>query len=125
MTHLTSQQFAIARTHLVRRAEALRREIGAALHQGNGDGPSFQNRYLEADSAVADVETDLEIAGLSRDAQELSDVAAALVRLDLGGYGECIACGKPISWERLAAQPQAARCARCEAVREASSGERR
>jgi DnaK suppressor protein len=121
MTHLTSQQFAIARTRLVRRAEALRREIGAALHQGTAEGPAFQNRYLEADSAIADVETDLEIAGLSRDAHELSEVAAALVRLDLGGYGKCLACGEPIGWERLAAQPQAARCLRCEAAHEVSA----
>ena len=122
MTQLTAEQLTFARVRLALRAKALRGEIGAVLHQGNGDEPALPNRYLEADNAVADVETDLEVASLSRDARELTEVTEALARLDRGGYGQCIACGKAIGWERLAAQPQAARCLRCENGLEAVTG---
>lgn len=49
-----------------------------------------------------------------RDTQELSDIGAALARMDDGAYGECVDCGCDIPLERLQAQPSAARCLRCQ-----------
>lgn len=40
----------------------------------------------------------------------LSEVRAALRRIDKGTYGRCIACGQPIPEKRLEAIPWAARC---------------
>lgn len=45
----------------------------------------------------------------------LSDVKAALGKMDAGIYGECEACGKPIPSARLRALPWARRCIRCQA----------
>jgi RNA polymerase-binding transcription factor DksA len=38
---------------------------------------------------------------------------AALRRIDDGTFGDCVACGEPISIERLNAVPHEARCKNC------------
>jgi RNA polymerase-binding transcription factor DksA len=43
----------------------------------------------------------------------LSDVEAALERMDQGRYGVCHVCAHPISLERLTVVPQARYCGRC------------
>jgi len=53
----------------------------------------------------------------TKDRQELAAVEAALHRLDIGRYGDCLDCGDAIPWARLLAQPSAAHCAHCEAAR--------
>jgi DnaK suppressor protein len=51
---------------------------------------------------------------LAKDLQEnLSDVAAALARLEEGSYGHCERCGKTIAEARLEAMPSARRCLDC------------
>ena len=60
----------------------------------------------------------IELAGLARDADELNHVLEAMARMESGRYGMCADCGAPIAYERLLAQPQAARCIRCETERE-------
>ncbi len=44
---------------------------------------------------------------------EIRKIQAALGRIADGTFGECVACGEPISEERLNAVPHAARCKRC------------
>jgi RNA polymerase-binding transcription factor DksA len=44
---------------------------------------------------------------------EIRMIQAALGRIADGTFGECVACGEPISEERLNAVPHAARCKRC------------
>jgi RNA polymerase-binding protein DksA len=46
---------------------------------------------------------------------ELTHIAAALERLDLGTWGTCVVCGKSIAEERLRVMPHATRCAACTA----------
>lgn len=46
-------------------------------------------------------------------ASDLARVEAALNRLDAGEYGDCIACGEPISEKRLAFDPAAPTCIAC------------
>jgi len=48
-------------------------------------------------------------AGLS----EIRMIQAALERVADGTFGECVACGEPISEGRLDAVPHAARCKNC------------
>ena len=54
-----------------------------------------------------------EEADLTRDVGELRDVEAARRRLDDGSYGICTDCGADIGFERLHAEPEAARCIEC------------
>jgi RNA polymerase-binding transcription factor DksA len=48
-------------------------------------------------------------AGLS----EIRMIQAALGRIEDSTFGDCVACGEPISKERLDAVPHAARCKKC------------
>ena len=50
---------------------------------------------------------------LSRAKQQLSEVEAALQRLEDGEYGKCVECGQPIHPERLEVLPTAAFCVHC------------
>lgn len=44
-------------------------------------------------------------------------VAAALVRLDGGTYGECVACEEPLAFDALRRRPEAPLCDECERAR--------
>jgi DnaK suppressor protein len=44
---------------------------------------------------------------------EIKMIQAALERVADGTFGECVACGEPISEARLNAVPHAARCVKC------------
>jgi RNA polymerase-binding transcription factor DksA len=48
--------------------------------------------------------------------EHLSDVDAALARLDAGTYGRCERCGQAIARERLLARPTARTCIACAAA---------
>lgn len=43
----------------------------------------------------------------------LSELEAALRRLDAGTYGACVSCGSAIGAERLLARPRSATCVKC------------
>ena len=118
---LSTHQRNTLRKRMTERAGALRREIGGALrHTGGGDGIGLANQYQAIDDeAVADLETDIEIAEIARDERELAALEGALARIDAEGYGYCADCGAEIDWERLEVQPQALRCLHCESVHEA------
>lgn len=45
--------------------------------------------------------------------QEIRMIEAALARIADGTFGDCVACGEPISEERLNVVPHAPRCRRC------------
>ena len=45
--------------------------------------------------------------------QHLTEVVAALARLDAGEYGVCESCGEPIPEARLEARPTARTCITC------------
>jgi RNA polymerase-binding transcription factor DksA len=47
--------------------------------------------------------------------QHVSEIAAALERLDAGTYGTCSQCGGPIAPERLRARPVVRTCIACAA----------
>ncbi len=70
--------------------------------------------HPEDSPAQVSTERDLEFSLNERETAELVAIAAALERLDLGTYGQCVDCGGPISTLRLQALPQAARCITCQ-----------
>lgn len=52
---------------------------------------------------------------------ELARIAAALQRVDVGGYGECIECGEAVAPGRLRADPAATHCIECASAAERGS----
>lgn len=90
-------------------------------------------RLRELDSRITDVESELDqpanadfeeraseretdevLEGLGHaGVQEIRMINAALARIADGTYGTCVACGEPISEERLKAVPHAPRCRNC------------
>lgn len=120
-THpLSRSQSEALRALLEERAATLRSEMNAALHApDDGDGAALPNRHADnEDEGVADLQSDIDIASMERDARELVDVVEALERMDKAEYGSCVDCGKHIAWARLQAQPHAKRCIQCEEARE-------
>ena len=107
---------------LVARRIALRAEIEAKLNtQDNPALIGLRNRMEETDDwAVADLETALDVAEVSRDAAELHEVEAALTRIKGDGYGICVECSMPIPSTRLDVAPMAARCIACQEKLEAA-----
>ncbi|MGW0083274.1 TraR/DksA family transcriptional regulator [Streptomyces sp. NPDC003393] len=110
--HLTPEDLAALREQLheqrLFRQEQLR-EITAAA-------PSRVDA-LRRRQAAAQVEVSVKLAASAR--MVLTDVEAALARMDDGSYGRCHLCRRPIARERLEIVPQARHCARCQQVREA------
>jgi RNA polymerase-binding transcription factor DksA len=70
------------------------------------------------DESIAALLSDIGNAELSRDLEELREVEAARRRLTEGAYGICVDCGAEIAFERLRAEPAAARCVECQARHE-------
>lgn len=75
-----------------------------------------------ADWDLAPILRDLVHAENERDRTELAAIQDALLRMREGQYGVCVACGEPIALARLQAQPEGARCVRCQAQLERRSG---
>jgi DnaK suppressor protein len=67
-----------------------------------------------ADDASDVVSRDLNLALRSNSQDLLTQVEAALRRLDEGTYGVCARCGNPINPERLEALPYATYCITCQ-----------
>jgi DnaK suppressor protein len=115
MKYLTIEQRERLHKDLQDLATRLRSEI--AEHR------KLANHSQETDDdAVADLEGDLDIADLERDAKELEAVEAALKRIHEPGFGVCADCGEEVPFTRLAASPASMRCVSCQAKRERASG---
>jgi RNA polymerase-binding transcription factor DksA len=81
------------------------KEIDAELHEP-GD-PDFEERAVQ-------IEGEEVLEGLGRVAlDEIAQIKAALLRIELGTYGVCVKCGEDIADNRLEAVPYAARCIKC------------
>jgi RNA polymerase-binding transcription factor DksA len=89
------------------RDEALR-PIGAEA-AGETGGETVHDADLA--NRVADEELALEL--LAPAEHVLTEATAALARIELGTFGRCKACGKPIARVRLDALPYARHCVRC------------
>lgn len=68
--------------------------------------------------APSQVEVDVRLSASAR--MVLTDVEAALQRMDDGRYGRCHLCRRPIAVDRLRIVPQARFCGPCHRIRETS-----
>ena len=86
--------------------------LSAKVEEIEGDlrepaNPDFAEQATEAEAD--EVLEGLESAGLL----EISQINAALARIEEGTYGECATCGEPVGEKRLEAIPHAAQCISC------------
>jgi RNA polymerase-binding transcription factor DksA len=93
--------------------QALREDILAP-----GDSSSVPTHPADADAEGVDEQ----VAIAQNEEFLLSEVVAALERIDGGTYGSCARCGGPIARERLNAAPYAALCIDCARREEQSRG---
>jgi RNA polymerase-binding transcription factor DksA len=75
-----------------------------------------------ADLGTETFEREKSLSLLADVEDEIADVQSALVRLDRGTYGRCVACGSQIPDERLAARPAAPFCLEHQAATEITQG---
>jgi DnaK suppressor protein len=104
-----------------------RRRVQAAidnLHEENpgsitdetGEDAVYDNHL--ADTATVTYDRELDYTLEENSEHVLSDIDAALQRIDDGTYGVCANCGKQIAPERLEARPWATLCIDCQRQRE-------
>lgn len=87
-------------------------ELGERLEEIEGDleekaDDDFEERATEREND--EVLENLGSAGLA----EIKMIQAALARIREGTFGVCVACGEPISSERLDVLPHTPRCKDC------------
>ena len=102
----------IDRKGLRRRFEGDRARVLARMAELQGD-ERRETAEGQTDSAHLWEEADIRSADLDEATKILGTIESALQRLDLGTYGVCEVCGKPIPDARLEAMPYASTCVRC------------
>jgi DnaK suppressor protein len=117
---LTPGQRAELEAALRARQRELRADVAAKLRpQDDPRLVGLRNRMEDTDDwAAADAMAAHDIALVSRDLAELANVEQGLTQIADGGYGDCVDCGNPIPYERLAAYPAAKRCVACQETAE-------
>lgn len=107
---------------LERRRSELLPAIRAALLRADSEtyGELAGQVHDVEEESLADLLTDLNLAEISREVQEIQDVDAALRRIMAQTYGVCLQCGGEIAKDRLEAYPTAKRCIVCQRKYESS-----
>jgi DnaK suppressor protein len=107
------------------RLEELRTQIKNALLNADADryATTAEQVHDFKDQALSTQQTSINHAEIARDLKELRDVEAALRRMTLGLYGQCIQCSAQIPTERLMAFPSAARCLSCQRLHERTAAD--
>ena len=115
-----------ARTRLEnerKRLEQLRSQVQEELSPGGESEEASMGELSSYDQHPADVGTEVlekeqDLSLMEQLTAQLEDVDHALHRLELGDYGTCEACGKPIPPERLQEFPAARFCVEDQAAAE-------
>lgn len=66
-----------------------------------------------ADLSSAEYDEEVTLGLLENEAQILTEINEALMRIEQGSFGRCVECGQTISRRRLHAIPYAQHCLRC------------
>lgn len=98
------------------RLGTLRAEIRNALLRSDTEtyGELAGRVHDAEEESLADLLTDVNLAEISREVQEVRDIDAAMRRISEHTYGSCLDCGDPIDSARLEAYPTAKRCLTCQ-----------
>jgi DnaK suppressor protein len=114
---LTARQLTALRTHLSADREQTIRLIDStevdmiAYVSSRQDAPTDDEHDPEGPTLA--FERSQASAMLGQTKRHLSEIDAALVRMDEGTYGQCTVCHGPIAIGRLQVRPQAPLCIRC------------
>ena len=92
------------------RIAALRADVDAIV--GSASSTTGDDEH-DPEGATIGFERAQALALLAQAQQHLTEIDAALARLDAGSYGVCAGCGRPIAPDRLAARPTATHCVQC------------
>ena len=124
----TREQLDEFRRQLLHLRAAITAAVDARLHGQEEDRrleAALPQRAAETDDeGAAETARLADLAHLSRNADELKRIDAALARVADGSYGICIDCDEPIGAQRLHAYPAALRCAACQERHERRPGAR-
>lgn len=118
-SHLTPGQRALLETTLRLRHEELERLLQE--QQGGLSRVEHARELLTEDSDDVkhrEAARELDLGRAERARAELSEVGAALVRLQEGRYGRCEDCEGDIAYDRLKIEPWARLCIECGSARE-------
>jgi len=126
MAELTDVQLRDFEKQLTVRRDHLWGEVSAQL---NGEGRErlrgvYGSVHDLGDESVAALLTDLGIATVNAEAEELADIERALNRIRNHTFGVCRDCGGDIAPDRLNAYPTARRCLACQQRYETNRGAR-
>jgi DnaK suppressor protein len=94
--------------------DSLARQL-AELGHGEGGGLNYDSNFADTSQVTAERGEAEALAGELKEA--LTEVEAALERVERGTYGSCAKCGQPIAPARLEAMPAAQLCITCAASR--------
>lgn len=115
-SELTDKQVAEFHQQLKERFYTLRQEIRQEML--NSDDEQFidlAGRVHDLEEAsVAALLVDINLANIDRHILEITEIDQALIRIAEKTYGVCTDCDTPIDAQRLAANPAAKRCLRCQ-----------
>ena len=96
------------RDYLSERLSGLQADVAMDRNEGNDEVTDRKDDAVAANLVtLSEVEQNLAL-------NDLAQVKAAQLREADGSYGICVDCGDDIAYERLRAQPAAARCIRCQ-----------
>ena len=89
----------------------LHEENPGSIEEETDEIVGADNHLAETASVTLDREIDYTLEENSE--HVLSEIDAALARIEDGSFGTCVSCGQPIGEERLEAMPWATRCIDC------------
>ena len=92
------------------RVAALGRELAGIAEAAAQPGTDDEH---DPEGATLAFEREHTAALLALAREQITEIDAAISRLDEGTYGTCVRCGEPVGADRLAARPAAATCVRC------------
>jgi RNA polymerase-binding transcription factor DksA len=105
---------AASRSAALRRLTALEAEFAGIVESAGQAGTDDEH---DPEGATIAFERQHVVALIGSAREQLTEIEAALGRLDQGSYGTCERCGQPIGAGRLAARPAAWLCIGCAAAR--------
>ena len=109
------------RQRALARAAGLRRDREAIVEAAALSPPDDEH---DPEGATVGFERALVIDLLAQAEADVAALDTALERLDAGTYGTCVACGRSIPAERLAAHPTAEHCVACAQASAAATSSR-
>jgi len=98
----------VVREALTAEQARLRASLGEPI-----EGPGQMTYGSQAAAATHVFEQQRDLAMRDHEKAQLGLVDEAIARLEAGGYGSCLACGRPIARARLEAIPWVALCIEC------------